>query len=423
MLVRYKYKTGFLLLALSLVLIVPSCKNIFKKSKAEIPIEELNILAPELLYKDLGKSVRDKKARQIERTFQHLERSTGFNGVVLYAEQGQLVFEKTFGYENPRTRRIPLELNSRFELASVSKIFTATAILILKERGLLDLDQDIRHYIPDWPYEHISVRHLLTHRSGLSRYESLADEYWPDQAIFLSNDAMIELYRKHLPTPYFQPDNGFHYCNVNYALLGSIIERVSGQSFASFMRENIFEPAGMHHSMIYEANYDAPVSGYPEGIVSGYDIVRKGMIRVADNYLNGVQGDKGMFSTVGDLFNFELALNGGLLISEESIKEAYSPGSPAHKGRKDNYGLGWRIKSESDSAIYHYGWWKGFRNFFIRDLAQQKTLIILTNKSKAPSPDTFWNLIQDTTNDLPEASANAAIMLKRKPTLTQAIEE
>jgi CubicO group peptidase (beta-lactamase class C family) len=134
---------------------------------------------------------------------------------------------------------------------------------------------------------------------------------------------------------------------------------------------------------------------------------------VPDDYLNGVVGDKVMISTVSDLYNFEIALNTGVLLSESSLKEAYSSGSPAYRRRKDNYGFGWRIRTEADSAVYHYGWWKGFRSFFIRDLAQQKTLIVLSNKAKGPGADHFWKLINDTIYELPKASAYYLVSRQR----------
>jgi len=119
-----------------------------------------------------------------------------------------------------------------------------------------------------------------------------------------------------------------------------------------------------------------------------------------------VMGDKNMFSTVEDLYKFNLALDYGLLVHDSLLKEAFAPGSPRHRRRADNYGFGWRIRGNADSTVYHYGWWKGFRTFFLRDMRQQKTLIVLTNKDRGPGSDNFWNIINDTSYELFPASKN-----------------
>jgi CubicO group peptidase (beta-lactamase class C family) len=399
-------KTYIFYFLLIIVFATGACNKRHTSREQTIPFEELKILPADQLYLDLGAVQRKKKADEADRLFSRLQKVTGFNGVVLYAEQGQLIYHKAFGYEDPWRKKRPLDLQSRFELASVSKMFTATAILILREQSRLSLDVDIRMYIPEWPYEGITIRQLLTHRSGLSRYESLADKYWPDKRVPLTNEAMIRLFIEHQPSPYFKPNNGFHYCNTNYALLASIVERVSGKTFPEYMKEAVFVPAGMQDAVIYQIDTTHRLSGYVEDAVPGYDSRGRRLVRVANDYLNGVMGDKVMLATAADLFNYELALKSGKLLSLASLEEAYSPGSPKHRRRRDNYGFGWRIRSEADSAIYHYGWWKGFRTFFIRDLAQQKTLIVLSNKAKGPGSEHFWNFINNQDFDLPEASVN-----------------
>lgn len=151
---------------------------------------------------------------------------------------------------------------------------------------------------------------------------------------------------------------------------------------------------------------DTVVSAYIDLGVPGYDHRGWRPIRVRNDYLNGVMGDKNMFSTVGDLYRFNLALDYGTLIGDSLLKEAFTPGSPRHRRRADNYGFGWRIRGNADSTVYHYGWWKGFRSFFLRDMQQQKTLIVLTNKDRGPGSDNFWNIINDTSLSLYPASVN-----------------
>lgn len=405
----YKY-----LIIILLLFQVKGCRFDSEDKTSSESIEELHILPASKIYKNLETKRIQNKALKIDSVFKRLEKLTGFNGVVLYAEKGRLIYEKAFGFADPVKRRDSLTINSQFELASVSKMFTATAIMILKEAGKIEYDTDIKKYIPELPYDGITVRQLLTHRSGLPRYESLADEHWPDKQIPLTNRGMIQLFELYKPTVYFKPNGGFHYCNTNYAMLGSIVERVSKMDFDEFVKKRIFTPSHMNHSFIYRSPNDSVVKGYMEVGVQGYDQRGRRLIKVPKDYLNGVMGDKIMYSTVGDLYRFEVALNNGILVSNETLKEAYSPGSPNHRRRRDNYGFGWRIRMESDSAVYHYGWWKGFRSFFLRDLKEQKTLIVLTNKSKGSGSEHFWEIINDNSIRFSPASVNPRVELNRK---------
>lgn len=347
-----------------------------------------------------------KKAESIDKVFSNLRRRVGFNGTVLYAEQGRIVYEKAWGFRDLRRRKDSLHVDDRFQLSSVSKIFTAEAVMILRSQGKIDYDVDIREYIPEFPYEGITTRLLLHHRSGLSRYESLADGKWPNRNVPFFNDDMIDFYVLHKPTPYFKPDGGFNYSNVNYALLACVIERVSGMSFPDFMDTYIFEPIGMENSYIYEMPDSTKVPMYIDSIVQGYYMGRRRPMQAPNEYLNAVYGDKMMISNTKDMFRFWTAVDYGLLVPDSIQNEAFVPGSPKSRKRKDNYGFGLRISDKYPGCYYHYGWWKAYRSFFIRDEVDDKTLIVLTNTDKGPGSDHFWKIINDNTNSLPPASVN-----------------
>ena len=221
-------KTRFLVVFISLFLMACSSKT---ERYTQEEIESWPIVNVDSIFKDLDKPVYDKKAAQLDKSFQNLKKKTTFNGTVLFAEKGRVLLEKSYGVKDLRARKGEIKVDDVYQLSSVSKMFTAEAIMILKSRQLLDYDVDIKTYIPEFPYEGITTRMLMTHRSGLSRYETLADNNWPDKKKPFTNDDMIAYYIKYKPDPYFRPDNGFHYCNVNYALLASIVERVSGKRF------------------------------------------------------------------------------------------------------------------------------------------------------------------------------------------------
>lgn len=367
-----------------------SCSN--PKQEATV-VEQLPQVDPGI-FADLDSSIIAAKALELDEKFTRLQLKAGFNGAVLYAEKGRVIFKKAYGYENVRRKKDSLRTTSSFQLASVSKMFTATAIMILKNDGRLDYDLDIRTYLPDFPYEGVSVRMLLTHRAGLPRYMSLAQDEWKNKKIPLGNDDMLQLFTDHPRDSYFSPDNGFHYCNTNYAVLASIVESVSGLHFDQFMKQRVFDPLNMHDSFVYHLRNDSVVPLYVDKGVPGYYHRGWRWREMTNDYLNGVMGDKNMYTSVEDFYKFDRAMDQQTLLPDSILREAFQPGSPKYWKRKDNYGFGWRIREERDSTIYHFGWWKGFRSFYIRDMKYGKTLIVLSNKDKGPGSENFWNIIK-----------------------------
>ena len=400
-------KTRFLVFFLALFLVSCSSKKEHYTAKE---VESWPVVKADSIFKDLDKPIYDKKTAQLDKSFQNLKKKTTFNGTVLFAEKGRILLEKSYGVSNLKTRKGEIKVDDVFQLSSVSKMFTAEAIMILKSRQLLDYDADIKTYIPEFPYKGITTRMLMTHRSGLSRYETLADNNWPDKRKPFTNDDMIDYYIKYKPDPYFSPNNGFHYCNVNYALLASIVERVSGKRFVDFMREDVFDVIGMNDSYIYDMPTDTMVSLYLPNCVQGYYVGRRRPRQAQNEYLNGVKGDKIMFSNVEDMYRFKVAIDYGLLVPDSIQEEAFKPGSPKYSKRKDNYGFGWRISRKHPDCYYHYGWWKGYRSFFMFDKKNDRTLIVLTNTDKGPNSDVFWKMLKDNTISLAPASINIPVM-------------
>ncbi len=313
-----------------------------------------------------------KTAKNIERFFDRRFKLGVFNGTVLFAEKGLIVFKKAYGFANFR-KKDSLRTNSSFQLASVSKPLAAVALLMLIEEGKLSLEDSLGKFIPGLPYHNIKIEQLLAHRSGLPEYMYFADKYWEDKHVFIHNDDIIDLMKTYKPLRYYKPGVRYNYSNTNYALIASVIEKVSGKSFSDFMNERIFEPLGMKNTYIYNGeNVNNKVVGY---------ITRRK--RAGNTYLNGVVGDKGIYSSVEDLHVWNTALDNGLLIDKELMKKSFTP---YHKELRiyDNYGFGWRINAadSTNKIVYHTGWWKGFRSYYIKQLGKQRTLIILTNISK-----------------------------------------
>lgn len=391
---KFKFKNILtFLLTLSIAFLIYSCAETEEKKEEASTFPNVNtsfILDGDIL-------IIAEKAKEIDRKFTRLQKLTGFNGTVLYAEKGRVIFKKAYGYKDVRRKRDSLSTHDAFQLASVSKMFTAMSIMILKNDGKLNYDDDIRLYLPKFPYEGVSLRMLMTHRSGLPRYMSLSLDKWENKRIPMDNDDMLKLFENYPPDRYFAPDNGFHYCNTNYALLANIVEEVSGMNFEDFVQERIFKPLGMNDSFVYNMRNDSAVGLYIDRGVPGF--YRRGWRwrEMENDYLNGVMGDKNIYTSVEDLFKFDKALDKFSILPREVIEEAFKPGSPKYWKRKNNYGFGWRIKESMDSTVYHFGWWKGFRTFYIREMKHQRTLIVLSNKDKGPGSQNFWNIIKSDT--------------------------
>jgi len=352
------------------------------------------------IFIDLNQKIVAKRAKMADKVFANQHRA-GMNGVVLYAEQGQIIYEKAFGWRDLNKRhKDSLRVDDAFQLSSDSKMFTAEAIMLLNAQGKLSYDDDVRKYIPELPYEGITIRQLLTHRSGLPRYDAMADKHWPDRRKPFSNEAMIKMMAEKVPMPYNAPDVCFFYNNINYALLASVVEQASGERFEDFMRERIFEPCGMTHSYIYSMRDDEAVSMYMPVEVHGHDVYKSGPVKARNDYLNGVMGDKIMFSTVEDLFKFNLALDSHLLLPDSLQAEAFKPGSPDWKNN-ENYGFGWRMSREYPEVYFHFGWWKGYRSLIIRDAKHRRFLAILTNTTQLIPVDETFGFVGDTSVMLP----------------------
>ncbi len=362
------------------------------------------VIHTDSLFIDMNKEIAAKRAQQADKVFTGLARN-GMNGVVLYAEQGQIIYERAFGWRDLNSRqRDSLRIDDAFQLSSDSKMFTAEAVMLLKADGKLDYDDDVRKYIPTLPYEGITIRQLLNHRSGLPRYDAMADKHWPDRKKPFSNDAMIKMLAEKKPEVYGAPEAGFFYNNINYALLATVVESASGQHFEDFMRERIFEPLGMTHSYIYSMRNESEVSMYMPTEVHGHEMYRSGPVKTQNDYLNGVMGDKIMYSTVDDLYKFNLALDHQQLLPDSLQREMFEPGSPEWKN-DENYGFGWRMTKLYPDQYFHFGWWKGYRSLIIRDAKHRRFLAILTNTTALIPTDVPFDFVADTTVQLPEAEA------------------
>ncbi len=336
------------------------------------PVEEVNLRSA------IG---ADEKTRQIEAIIQQKVRG-GLNGNVLVAQKGIVLYKHCFGLAHfEKDTRDSLVEQSKFQLASLSKTFTAIAVLKLQESGKLAFTDSIQRFFPDFPYHDITIRDLLSHRSGLPNYvysfdDSMKVNYYRKDPKLPTNADVMHWFATVKPTPkkYNVPGRGFSYNNTNYMVLAAIVEKVAKQPFDEYLRRTIFLPLGMHDTYVATTKNDS-INLFR---TAGYQMHR----RIPKDYFDNVVGDKGVYSTIGDLFRWYRALNGDCLLSRKSLAEAFVPRSFERKGAR-NYGYGFRMQLDAMNQpefIYHTGWWKGYNTMFWFSPKDEYVIIILGNR-------------------------------------------
>jgi len=327
--------------------------------------------------KEIEQLFYQEKTRKIDSLLQKKAKRNYFNGNVLVAYKGNCIYNKSFGYSD-LTKRKRLKKDDIFQLASVSKQFTAMAIMILKEKNLLSYDDSVTKFIPEFPYPRITVRMLLNHTSGLPNYYWLDEHHWKGETA-PGNEDVLKMLAKHKLNLYFTPGRRWDYSNTGYIVLASIVERISELSFGHFMHENIFEPLQMSNSFVYSS---ALKDSDKEKLI-GYYYRGRRYRTIPETVNDGAVGDKGVYSTTEDLFKWDQALYGNTLVSEETLREAISTFKLRNK-YEIPYGFGFRIRKRNDKKIaYHHGKWNGFRTSFFRYVEDTNTVIVLNHTSSS----------------------------------------
>ena len=313
-----------------------------------------------------------------------------FSGCVLVAENGIPLFEKAQGYAN-QGKSIPLNINTRFELASVSKQFTAMAIMQLKEKGKLSYEDTLFKYFPELPFKGVTIRHLLTHTSGIPDFMgwgSRVDNVLDTSRVNFNKDIIAKLPLVSDST-LFAPGSVWSYSNTNYLLLARIIEKVSGMSFARYMRAYIFLPAGMKNTFVYSRRTSSrPMNNYALSYV--WDPGRNAFVEPDSTvsfrytyYLDGIAGPYGISSNVEDLLYWDKAIYSGKLIRQSTLTDAFVPFKIKDKEGMP-YGFGWMLnKGDSLTGAYqfHGGGYAGYQTLIVRYPEKHWTVILLTNST------------------------------------------
>lgn len=354
---------------------VTSCSKQEKTEEGVVKINENGIPVMQPLREELPKLsekfIADKKYGSslfFEKTWSEKNDNVAF----LVAKNGQIIYENYMGFANKRTDEM-ITKDTPLHTASVSKVLTATAVLMLVDAKKIALDQKVNTIITNFPYPDVTVQTLLNHRSGMKNYAyfTFENNNWDKKKTLTNEDIIKVMIEKEIPLE-TKTDTRFSYCNTNYAVLALIVEKITGMKFPAAMKEMIFAPLGMTNTYVCDFEKDR------ENIVPSY---KGNNMEIGTDYLDAVYGDKNIYSTPRDLLKFDTARYAPFFLNPELIKKVYQGYSYESKGLK-NYGLGIRmIEFEKGEPFYfHNGWWHGNTSSFINLRKEKVTIIALSNK-------------------------------------------
>lgn len=371
-----KYTALILILLLSSFIFVANSNSSTNK-------DELLLVEKEVIVEASSKNIVERfsetetknVSRKLDSLLQRINKRHDFHGSLLVAKNGKILYENQIGYADFKKKE-PLNEASLFQLASVSKQFTAAAIMLLYERNQLQLTDTVNKYFPDFPYKNVTIKNLLNHTAGLPKYFWVAEHKWQQEKA-PTNSEMMELLSTSNVQRYFKPGRNFDYSNTGYFVLASIVEKVSGTVFSAFVKKNIFDPLDMKDSFVYSYENDS----IKRNQLTGYRLYRGWRhLKINSTVNDAVVGDKNVYATSEDLFKWTVGLNNGKLLSKESLELMYSKGETIY-GRKIPYGFGFRINSKNENTIYHHGKWNGFSTGLTQYPEDDLVVIVLEHTS------------------------------------------
>jgi len=302
----------------------------------------------------------------------------GPGAALLVVRDGEPVLRKGYGLADLEARA-PVAPDTRFRLASVSKQFTAAAVLLLVQDGALSLDDPVRKWLPSLPpaTDGITLHHLLTHTSGLIDYEDVMPETIAGQLA----DADVLRLLEGQDRLYFAPGGDYRYSNSAYVLLGLVVARASGRDFPAFLRERIFLPLGMDGAVAFVDGVSTVANR-----AYGYSLVDGRWRRTDQSPTSATLGDGGIYASIDDLAKWDAALRDGRLLSDASRELAFAAHTATDEADVDGYGYGWRLHATDDGPLlWHSGETIGFRNVILRWPGAGLTVVLLSNRND-PEP-------------------------------------
>ncbi len=351
------------------------------EKKVADPLQKGSLGSTEI--KNFGYFVNQKENSQID-SLLALADFKGFNGNILLLDDGKIIYKNCLGYANFETRD-RLNDSTVFELASCTKQFTAMAIMILAEQGKLKYSDTLQKFIPDLPYEGITVEHLLTHTAGLPEYGATMHEHWDSHRVATNGD-IVNVFKTFKPERNQAPDIKFEYSNTGYVLLSIIIEKASGMSYSEFLDQAVFKPLGMRHSLVSASCNckDKRIENYACGYnfdTTGKYILTDSVERIRKNaWLGGITGDRAVHSTISDLARWDKALREYALVNKSTLDKAFTP-HVLKDGTKTDYGFGQFIirDGKNREGVFHAGAFPGYRTCIVHFTTVKTTIVLLSN--------------------------------------------
>jgi len=342
----------------------------------EATIDSTIVKESTILLERYSKYKTKKVSHKLDSLLKKINKIHDFNGSILVAKKGKLVYENQIGYADFRNKT-KLNEKSIYQLASVSKQFTATSIMILKERNQLKLTDTITKYFPKFPFKNITIQHLLNHTSGLPKYFWVTENEWKKEKA-PSNNELMKFFETTKVSTFFRPGRKFDYSNTGYFILASIVEKISNMSYSNFVDNTIFKPLQMNHSFAYSFENDTIRANQ----LMGYRLYKGWRhLKIPNTINDAIVGDKNIYATNEDLLKWVNGLNSGKIISKKSLELMYTKGKNKY-GRKIPYGFGFRIDAINDKkVVYHYRKWNGFSTGITQYKDDDLVVIVLEHTS------------------------------------------
>jgi CubicO group peptidase (beta-lactamase class C family) len=355
---KIKYFIFFFIVILSSFVLSKRNKKAAEIAKVKIETKDSTTIkkVEPFLIRKYSEAKSKKINRKLDSLLKRINKRHDFHGSVVVVKNGKLVYLNQVGTADFRKKKA-LQKESVYQLASVSKQFTAAAIMLLHERNQLKLTDTINKFFPDFPFKNITITQLLNHTSGLPKYFWIAEHEWNKKTPPTNTEMMKFIETSSTVSNFFRPGRRFDYSNTGYFVLASIIEKISGKSYANFLKENIFEPLQMHDSFVYSYTYD-PIR---DNQLAGYRLYRRWRhLKIPGTINDAIVGDKNIYATNEDMLKWAVGLSSGKIVSKESLEMMFTKGKTKY-GRKIPYGFGFRIDTKNDEKlVYHFGKWNGF---------------------------------------------------------------
>lgn len=337
--------------------------------------------------------------QELHNLFSTLSKNNIFNGSVVVSAPGEKIFSECYGFSNIEKKQ-KISDTSQFPIASVTKTFTATAILQLKQKGKLAIDDPVQKYLPDFPYPNITIKHLLNNTSGLEQYYTLFDTIMKEQPekIFTNQDIIPTLIRFKTPLS-FLPGSKWEYNNVNFCLAAMVIEKVSGMRYGAYLEKNIFIPAKMENSFVpdnrkIKKENQVELYAYP----NLYSTNPANISTLKEPFpifeKSNFYGNGGIVSTALDLQKYHNALFTYQILNKKELEEALTAtklndGKTATfqlEGKEISYGLGWAMytNEKHGKIVFHDGSITGLTSILMHNMTTNQTVVLLANRGNSP---------------------------------------